>query len=65
MRKNARRSDRGLGMTNHHYEAPSNEELRQRADEKGDSIEEIDHEDDIEDDGEPENENPHHYNITM
>jgi hypothetical protein len=52
-------------MTVHHYEAPRREELRQRADEKGDSIEEIDHEDNVEDEGYPENENPHHYNITM
>jgi hypothetical protein len=49
----------------YHYEHPRREELRQRADEKGDSIEEIDQEDDLEDDGSPENENPHHYNITM
>jgi hypothetical protein len=52
-------------MPNHHYEAPRREELRRRADEKGDSIEEIDHEDDTEDDQDPEYENPHHYNITM
>ena len=44
-------------MPNYHYEAPRNEEVRRRADEKGDSVDEIDHEDDVEDDGDPENDN--------
>jgi len=41
----------------YHFEPTSRIELRERLDERGEDMDEIDHEDDLEDEGYPENDN--------